>query len=70
LQLYHDKKYVEIWNSVPESVIQAKTVKQYEIGLGCKYDFTANINIRSNSGSDVNSCINDVELEADIVATS
>jgi hypothetical protein len=24
---------VEIWNSLPESVIQAKTVKQFEIGL-------------------------------------
>ena len=31
---------------------------------------TAKINIRSNSESDVNSRINDVELEADIVATS
>jgi hypothetical protein len=62
-------RIVEIWNSLPESVIQAKTVKQFEIGLDehwkhqeCKYDFTANINIRSNSGSDV-------DLEADIVAT-
>jgi hypothetical protein len=70
-------RIVEIWNSLPESVIQAKTVKQFEIGLDehwkhqeCKYDFTANINIRSNSGSDVKSRINDVDLEADIVATS
>jgi hypothetical protein len=62
-------RIVEIWNRLPESVIQAKTVKQFEIGLDehwkhqeCKYDFTANINIRSNSGSDV-------DLEADIVAT-
>jgi hypothetical protein len=31
---------------------------------------TANVNIRSNSGSDVKSRINDVDLEADIVATS
>jgi hypothetical protein len=70
-------RIVEIWNSLPESVIQAKTVKQFEIGLDehwkhheCKYDFTANINIRSNSGSDVKSRINDVDLQADIVATS
>jgi hypothetical protein len=49
---------IEIWNSLPESV------KQFEIGLDehwkhqeCKYDFMANINIRSNSGSDVKSCI-------------
>ena len=77
MQLYHDKKYVEIWNSLPESVIQAKTVKQFEIGLDeywkhqeSKYGFTANINIRSNSGSDVKSPINDVDLEVDIMATS
>jgi hypothetical protein len=49
----------------------------FEIGLDehwkhheCNYDFTANINIRSNSGSDVKSHINDVDLEAEIVATS
>jgi hypothetical protein len=54
-------------NSLPESVIQAKSVKNFEIGLDehwkhqeCKYDFTANINIRSNSGSDVKSRINDL----------
>jgi hypothetical protein len=73
-------RIVEIWNSLPESVIQAKTVKNFEIGLDehwkhqdwqeWKYDFTANINIRSNSGSDVKSRINDVDLEADTVATS
>jgi hypothetical protein len=70
-------RIVEIWNSLPESVIQAKTVKKFEIGLDehwkhqeCKYDFMANINIRSNSGSDIKSRINDVDLEADIVATS
>jgi len=41
-------RIVEIWNSLPESVVQAKTVKQFEIGLDehwknqeCKYDFTA-----------------------------
>ena len=67
--------FVEIWNNLPESVIQAKTVKKFENGLDkhwehqeCKYDFTANI--KSNSGSDVKSRINDVDLEADIVATS
>ena len=70
-------RIVEIWNSLPESVIQAKTVKQFEIGLDehwkhqeCKYDLTANINIRCNSGSDVKLRINDVDLEADIVVTS
>ena len=70
-------EFTEIWNSLPESVIWAKTVKQFEIGLDehwkhqeCKYDFTANINIRSNFGNDVKSRINDVDLEADIVATS
>jgi hypothetical protein len=70
-------RIVEIWNSLPESVMQAKTVTQFEICLDehwkhqeCKYDFTANIDIRSNSGSDVKSRINDVDLEADIVATS
>jgi hypothetical protein len=59
-------RFVEIWNSLPESVIQAKTVKNFEIGLDehwkhqeCKYDFTANINIRSNSGSDVKSLMNE-----------
>ena len=69
-------RIVEIWNSLPESVIQAKTDKQFEIRLDehwkhqeCKYDFTADINIRSNSGSDVKSRINDVDLEANIVAT-
>jgi hypothetical protein len=43
-------RIVEIWNSLPESVIQAKTVKKFEIGLDehwkhqeCKYDFTAHI---------------------------
>ena len=67
----------EIWNSLPESVIQAKTVKQFEIGLDehwnhqeCKYDCMANISIRFNSGSDVRSRINDMDLETDIVATS
>ena len=61
-------RIVEIWNSLPESVIQTKTVKQFEIGQNehwkhqeCKYDFTANINIRSNSGSDVKSRVNDVD---------
>ena len=41
-------RIVEIWNSLPESVIQAKTVKPFEIGLDehwkhqeGKYDFTA-----------------------------
>ena len=72
-------RIVEIWNSLPESVIQAKTIKQFEIGLDehwkhqeCKYDCAANINIniRYNSGSDVKSRINDVDLESDIVATS
>ena len=71
-------RIVEIWNSLPESVIKAKTDKQFEIDLDehwkhqeCKYDFTADIDInRSNSGSDVKSRINDVDLEADIVATS
>jgi hypothetical protein len=70
-------RIVEIWNSLLESVIQAKTVKQFEIGLDehwkhqeCKYDCTTNINIRSNSGSDVKSRINDVDLESGIVATS
>jgi hypothetical protein len=38
--------------------------------IECKYDLTANINIRCNSGSDVKSRINDVDLEADIVVTS
>ena len=64
-------RIVEIWNSLP------KTVKFFEIGIDehwkhqeCKYDFTADINIRSNSGSDVKSRIIDVDLEADIVATS
>jgi hypothetical protein len=40
-------RIVEIWNSLPESVIQGKTVKKFEIGLDehwkhqeCKYDFT------------------------------
>jgi hypothetical protein len=68
-------RIVEIWNSLPESIIQTKTVKKSEIGLDehwkhqeCKYDFTANI--KSNFGSDVKSHINDVDLEADIVATS
>ena len=63
--------------SLPESVIQGKTVNKFEIGLDehwkhqeCKYDFTANINIRPNFGSDVKSRINDVDLEVDIVATS
>ena len=70
-------RIVEIWNNLTESVIQAKTVKQFEIGLDehwkhqeCKYDFTTNIDIRANSGSDVKSRINNVDLEADIVATS
>ena len=41
-------RIVEICNSLLESAIQAKTVKQFEIGLDehwkhqeCKYDFTA-----------------------------
>ena len=59
-----------------EHVRHEKSVKNFEIGLDehckhqeCKYDFTADINIRSNSGSDVKSCINDMDVEADIVAT-
>jgi hypothetical protein len=39
--------YADIWNSLPEEIIVAKTVKEFEIGLDnhwkhqeCKYDFS------------------------------
>ena len=40
-------RVVDIWNSLPEEIIVAKTVKEFEIGLDnhwkhqeCKYDFS------------------------------
>ena len=47
-------RVVDIWNSLPEEIIVAKTVTEFEIGLDnhwkhqeCKYDFSMDINIRS-----------------------
>jgi hypothetical protein len=51
-------RVVDIWNSLPEEIIVAKTVKEFEIGLDnhwkhkeCKYDFSMDINIRSKSSN-------------------
>jgi hypothetical protein len=66
-----------IWNSLPEEIIVAKTVKEFEIGLDnhwkhqeCKYDFSMDKNIRSKTGCHVKSRTNTTEniTEADIVA--
>ena len=63
-------RVVDIWNRLPEEIIVAKTVKEFEIGLDnhwehqeCKYDFSMDINIRSKTGCHVKSC-----TEAEIVA--
>ena len=70
-------RVVNIWNSLPEEIILAKTVKEVEIGLDnhwkcqeCKYDFSMDINIRSKTGCHVKSRTNTTEniTEADIVA--
>ena len=70
-------RVVDIWNSLPEENIVAKTVKEFEIGLDnhwkrqeCKYDFSMDINIRSKTGCHVKSCTNTTKniTEADIVA--
>jgi hypothetical protein len=69
-------RVVDIWNSLPEEIIVAKTVKDFEIGLDnhwkhqeCKYDFSMDINIRSKTGCHVKSRTNTTEniTEADIV---
>ena len=69
-------RVVDIWNSLPEELIVAKTVKDFEIGLDnhwkhqeCKYDFSMDINIRSKTGCHVKSRTNTTEniTEADIV---
>ena len=45
-------KIVDLWNSLPNDVVNVKTVKQFKIGLDkhwehqdVKYDFKADINI-------------------------
>ena len=63
--------------SLPEEIIVAKTVKEFEIGLDnhwkhqeCKCDFSMDINIRSKTGCHVKSRTNTTEniTEAAIVA--
>ena len=67
-------RITDIWNSLPEEVVSAKSVRHFEIMLDnhwknqeCKYDFSVNINIRK-SGCDVKSNTIEEILEADIVA--
>jgi hypothetical protein len=64
-------RVVDIWNRLPEEIIVAKTVKEFEIGLDnhwehqeCKYDFSMDINIRSKTGCHVKSCT-EVEIVAE-----
>ena len=70
-------RIVDIWNSLPNEVITAKTVKCFEINLDkyweaqeFKYDHTANINLTSKPGSDVKSRSSIVEEEVDIVVSA
>jgi hypothetical protein len=65
-------RIIDTWNSLPNEVIAAKTVKQFEISLDkhweVKYDYTANISTQSKPGSHGKTKINMEEIEADIVA--
>ena len=70
-------RIVDIWNSLPNEVITAKTVNDFEINLDkyweaqeFKYDHTANINLTSKPGSDVKSRSSIVEEEVDIVVSA
>ena len=70
-------RIVDIWNSLSNEVITAKTVNNFEINLDkywetqeFKYDHTANINLTSKSGSDVKSWSSIVEEEVDIVVSA
>ena len=70
-------RIVDIWNSLPNEVITAKTVNNFEINLDkywetqeFKYDHTANINLTSKSESDVKSRSSIVEEEVDIVVSA
>jgi hypothetical protein len=69
------KWIIDTWNSLPNEVIAAKTVKQFEISLDkqwkhqeVKYDYTANISTQSKPGSHGKTKIKMEEIEADIVA--
>jgi hypothetical protein len=65
-------RIIDTWNSLPNEVIAAKTVKQFEISLDkhweVKYDYTANISTQSKPGSHGKTKISMEEIEADIVA--
>jgi hypothetical protein len=68
-------RVVNIWNSLSEEIIVAKTVKEFGLDKHwkhqeCKYDFSMDINIRSKTGCHVKSHTNKTEniTEADIVA--
>ena len=70
-------RIVDIWNSLPNEVITAKTVNNFEINLDkywetqeFKYDHTANINLTSKPGRDVKSWSSIVEEEVDIVVSA
>jgi hypothetical protein len=68
-------RIIDTWNSLPNEVITAKTVKQFEISLDkhwehqeVKYDYTANISTQSKPASHGKTKINMEEIVADIVA--
>ena len=77
LKFSFTNRIVDIWNSLPNEVITAKTVNNFEINLDkyweaqeFKYDHTANSNLTSKPGSDVMSRSSIVEEEVDIVVSA
>ena len=77
LKFSFTNRIVDIWNSLPNEVITAKTVNNFEINLDkyweaqeFKYDHPANINLTSTPRSDVKSRSSIVEEEVDIVVSA
>jgi hypothetical protein len=75
IRKYSSNGIIDTWNSLPNEVIAAKTVKQFEISLDKhwehqeeKYDYTGNISTQSKPRSHGKTKINMEEIEADIVA--
>jgi V8-like Glu-specific endopeptidase len=77
LKFSFTNRIVDIWNSLPNEVITAKTVNNFEINLDkyweaqeFKYDHPANINLTSTPRRDVKSRSSIVEEEVDIVVSA
>ena len=70
-------RIVDLWNTLPQSVIDAKDVRQFEIRLDkywehqdVKFEYKASIQNKENTGNHTEiSCIKE-EVEVDIVAES